>query len=139
MIISGEKIKNIRLQQGMSRAELSRCSDVPIRTLEDWENGKRDPRDVDVVVQVAQALHVDIAMLYSDEYLSISNAQALSNTDRFSECEEYEMNLVSKIDSIYADQGEKGLARLLDRFIYRIGLTTALKIVEDYIDEIRTD
>ena len=63
MIISGEKIKNIRLQQGMSRAELSRRSDVPVRTLEDWEAGKRDPRDVDVVVQVAQALHVDVVML----------------------------------------------------------------------------
>ncbi len=139
MIISGEKIKNIRLQQGMSRAELSRRSDVPVRTLEDWEAGKRDPRDVDVVVQVAQALHVDVAMLYSDKYLSSLNAQALTNMDIFSDCEENEQDLICRIDNIYARYGAKGLAKLLDRFISHTGIETALKIVEEYMDENCTD
>lgn len=36
-------IKEAREQVGMSRAEMSRVFDIPIRTLEDWDNGKRTP------------------------------------------------------------------------------------------------
>ena len=34
-------IKEAREQAGLSRAEMSRRFEIPIRTLEDWENGKR--------------------------------------------------------------------------------------------------
>lgn len=35
------EIKSIREESGLSRAEFSRTYNIPVRTLEDWESGKR--------------------------------------------------------------------------------------------------
>lgn len=39
------KIKTKRLEMGLSRAELARRFNMPIRTLEDYESGKRKPAE----------------------------------------------------------------------------------------------
>jgi transcriptional regulator with XRE-family HTH domain len=54
------KIKVEREKQGMSRAELSRLSGVPSRTIDDWENERRIPRDVYQIKKVADALRATI-------------------------------------------------------------------------------
>lgn len=36
-------IKEMRVRAGLSRAEMSRQFKIPIRTLENWESGKRKP------------------------------------------------------------------------------------------------
>ena len=36
-------IKELRQQTGMNRREFSEYTKIPIRTLEDWEAGKRNP------------------------------------------------------------------------------------------------
>ena len=54
------KIKQIREQVGMSRAELSRLSTVPSRTIDDWENNRRIPRDVYQLKKISDALNVTI-------------------------------------------------------------------------------
>lgn len=36
-------IKEMRTLLGISRAEFSRKYKIPIRTLEDWESGRREP------------------------------------------------------------------------------------------------
>lgn len=36
-------IKEARENAGISRAEMSRQFEIPLRTLEDWESGKRTP------------------------------------------------------------------------------------------------
>lgn len=51
------KIEERRKVAGMSRSELSRQSDVPLRTLEEWEAGRRVPRDVYQLAKVAKALN----------------------------------------------------------------------------------
>ena len=51
------KIDERRKAAGMSRSELSRQSDVPLRTLEEWEAGRRFPRDVYQLAKVAKALN----------------------------------------------------------------------------------
>ena len=51
------KIKERREAAGMSRAELSRLSGVPVRTLEGWEYGQNLPRDVYQLAKVARALN----------------------------------------------------------------------------------
>lgn len=51
------KIEERRKAAGMSRSELSRQSDVPLRTLEEWEAGRRIPRDVYQLAKVAKALN----------------------------------------------------------------------------------
>lgn len=37
------KIKEARMDIGMSRAEMHRQFEIPLRTLEDWDSGKRNP------------------------------------------------------------------------------------------------
>jgi DNA-binding XRE family transcriptional regulator len=37
------KIKEARLRAGLSRADMSKQFDIPARTLEDWESGRRKP------------------------------------------------------------------------------------------------
>lgn len=37
------EIKKARMEIGLSRAEMSRMFEIPIRTLEDWESGKNIP------------------------------------------------------------------------------------------------
>ena len=37
------KIKEARLRAGLSRAEMSKQFDIPARTIEDWESGRRKP------------------------------------------------------------------------------------------------
>lgn len=51
------KIEERRKAAGMSRSELSRQSDVPLRTLEEWEAGRRVPRDVYQLAKVSKALN----------------------------------------------------------------------------------
>lgn len=61
------KIKQIRECAGMSRAELSRLSEVPARTIDDWENNRRIPRDVYQLKKIADALNVTIEDLIDME------------------------------------------------------------------------
>lgn len=60
-------IKSIREKQNLSTAELSRRSTVPRRTLDDWEHGRRVPRDVYQLKKVADALNVKIEDLINWE------------------------------------------------------------------------
>lgn len=58
-----------RKAAGMSRAQLSELSGVPIRTIEDWEAGRRLPRDVWQIWSIASALGLNI-----ETYLTVENA-----------------------------------------------------------------
>lgn len=49
-------IKQLRQNLNMSRAELSKQSGVPARTIDDWENGRRKPRDVYQLKKIADVL-----------------------------------------------------------------------------------
>ena len=49
-------IKQLRQNLSMSRAELSKQSGVPARTVDDWENGRRKPRDAYQLKKIADVL-----------------------------------------------------------------------------------
>ena len=53
-------IKELRKEKGFSRTELSKISGVPARTIDDWENNRRKPRDVYQLKKVADSLEVKI-------------------------------------------------------------------------------
>ena len=36
-------IKEARIKAGLSRAEMSRLFEIPVRTLEEWDAGRRTP------------------------------------------------------------------------------------------------
>lgn len=49
-------IKQLRENLNMSRADLAKESGVPARTIDDWENERRKPRDVYQLKKIADAL-----------------------------------------------------------------------------------
>lgn len=54
------KIKETRISKGISRTDLSQKSGVPKRTIDDWENERRKPRDVYQIQKIAKILNVKI-------------------------------------------------------------------------------
>lgn len=60
---SGEKLKAIRLQKGISRAELARQTEIPLLTLEAWEYGYRQLKDINKILILAKALSIDFKEL----------------------------------------------------------------------------
>lgn len=60
-------IKQLRQNLSMSRAELSKQSGVPARTVDDWENGRRKPRDVYQLKKIADVLGCYIEDLIEEE------------------------------------------------------------------------
>lgn len=61
------RVTGLREARGLTRTRLSQLSGVPLRTLEEWEAGRRIPRDVYQIHAVAAALGISI-----EEYLGLS-------------------------------------------------------------------
>lgn len=60
------RIIHLRESRGLNRTRLSQLSGVSLRTLEDWEAGRRVPRDVYQIHAVAAALGMSI-----EDYLGL--------------------------------------------------------------------
>lgn len=54
----------------MTRSALSIIAKVPVRTIDDWENGRRTPRDVYQIARVARALDTNIEQLLDMKNIS---------------------------------------------------------------------
>lgn len=61
------RVTGLREARRLTRTRLSQLSGVPLRTLEEWEAGRRVPRDVYQIHAVAAALGISI-----EEYLGLS-------------------------------------------------------------------
>jgi transcriptional regulator with XRE-family HTH domain len=59
----GEEFARARQAHGLTQAELARRASVPLRSLQEWEQGTRIPR-FDRVIQLADALAITL-----DEYV----------------------------------------------------------------------
>jgi transcriptional regulator with XRE-family HTH domain len=55
----GERFKRLREAAGMSQSQLARAAGMPVRTLQQWEQGRRTPL-FDAAVRVADALQVSL-------------------------------------------------------------------------------
>lgn len=60
------RIIYLRKSRGLNRTRLAQLSGVSLRTLEDWEAGRRVPRDVYQIHAVAAALGMSI-----EDYLGL--------------------------------------------------------------------
>jgi DNA-binding transcriptional regulator YiaG len=49
-LMTGDEVKRIRARQKMSQSEFARALAVPVRTLQQWEQGKRSPRSAAVAL-----------------------------------------------------------------------------------------
>ena len=56
------KLQKVRLAAGLSQSQLADKANVPVRTLQHWENGDRDIRKaaVETVLALARALGCDL-------------------------------------------------------------------------------
>lgn len=60
--VSGEKIRQARLKQGMSQSQLARAVGVSERNVVRWETGRNQPR-LEHVLRIADACGVHVADL----------------------------------------------------------------------------
>lgn len=60
-----QRIKQLRTEKNISRAEFSRISEIPLRTLEDIENINKnvDPR-LSTLLKIVSALNITLNDLY---------------------------------------------------------------------------
>lgn len=56
LTFSMSPIKRARLSKGLTQKDLALASGSSIRTIQDWENGRRIPRDVYVLRRIAKVL-----------------------------------------------------------------------------------
>ena len=62
-----EKIKQLRESTGETRKEFSIHTGIPVRTLEDWEAGRRTPPEY-IPRLIAYQLEYEIIMKYRGEF-----------------------------------------------------------------------
>lgn len=60
-------IKELRLKAGLTQAKLSELSGTSKRAIEEWEGGRRVPRDVYVLHKIAKVLGCSIEELINFE------------------------------------------------------------------------
>ena len=53
-------ITDLRTAAGLTRPALSRLTGIPLRTLEDWESGRRSPAPWVVELLAFRLRHIDI-------------------------------------------------------------------------------
>jgi transcriptional regulator with XRE-family HTH domain len=62
----GERLQRLRLARQLSQSQLARAAQVPVRSLQSWEQGKRIPA-FDTAARLARALGVSLDELAGDE------------------------------------------------------------------------
>jgi transcriptional regulator with XRE-family HTH domain len=55
----GQQLKKLRTAVGLSQQELARAAGVPVGTLKNWEQGRREPL-LGAAARVARALRVSL-------------------------------------------------------------------------------
>ena len=65
--IFGKKLKELRLEKGLSQRKLGEIFNVCNQTVSFWENGSREP-DLDTLVSIAEHFDVCIDYLLKNEY-----------------------------------------------------------------------
>jgi transcriptional regulator with XRE-family HTH domain len=62
----GERFKSVRESKGLTQAQLAKAAGVPLRSLQEWEQGTRIPR-FDRAVALADGLGVSLDELAGRE------------------------------------------------------------------------
>lgn len=68
----GKKVKELRLQKGMTQKELAKKLGISTRSLINYETGRCYPRQASIMAELADLLQVSADYLLSDDQASIS-------------------------------------------------------------------
>ena len=101
----GERIRKERMLGGLTQKELGKRMGVDASTIRKYESGKLNPK-IETVQKIAQALHVDIGVLYGDVGPSISEdfLKLVMPTAREIKCQV----LLSEIEGYMAQLNDAG-------------------------------
>jgi transcriptional regulator with XRE-family HTH domain len=61
-----ENLKRLRAAAGLTQATFAEAAGLPLRTVQNWEQGHREPR-LDMILPLARALGVTADELLADE------------------------------------------------------------------------
>ncbi len=84
------RIKTLRKEAGLTQRSLSEKSGVPLRTIQKWENGEREPSDLLSLKKIANTLNTTIDSLFTWEELKmrIKKYEVMENAAEVKEYEE---------------------------------------------------
>lgn len=65
----GKRLRELRIEKGMTPAQFSKVTRIDVETLDDYESGKREPK-LEAIVVMARALgvrHIDLLDIDIDD------------------------------------------------------------------------
>ena len=65
--IFGKRLKELRLEKGLSQRKLGEIFNVCNQTVSFWENGSREP-DLDTLVEIAHYFEIPLEHLLEEKY-----------------------------------------------------------------------
>ena len=69
---TGEKIKNLRIEKGLTQKELGELCGMADSAIRRYENGRANPK-LQTLQKIAAALNVPVEELYSDSTIELNN------------------------------------------------------------------
>lgn len=111
-MLFGEKLKELRLREGLSQKELAGKVGLSMRSIQNYESNSRYPKDVEIVSKLAGALRSSISSLMETTRFSqggvdglILELQALFAGGEL--CDEDKEAVFRAITDAYVDAKEK--------------------------------
>lgn len=102
-----DRLREARLQKGMSQAELARRAEVTERTIQNYELGSRKPRNMEVAQKLSDALGISVEYLLGGTDTHVVAAYDRGGASAARDVE----NLISEISGLFAggtlDEDEK--------------------------------
>lgn len=94
----GEKIKNRRLELGISQQMLAHNSGISLRSIQNYESGQRHPANVSIIKAIAYVLNVPYEYLLDDKAQYVIDAAARGGQQAALDVDK----LISNIQAIFA-------------------------------------
>lgn len=94
----GEKVRAARQNAGMSQEALAKAVDVSLRTILGYENENRYPRKREIYAKLADALHVDVNYLLTED-----EEFAAAAAEKYGSCGKQQAEaLVAELSGLFA-------------------------------------
>ena len=97
-MIFGERLTEKRVEAKLTQGELAKKAGVSLRTIQNYESGKRNPGNMTVVQNIADALHTSTTYLLGSTGEYVINAQEKGGTKAARDVDE----LVSELTGMFA-------------------------------------
>lgn len=94
----GEKIKNSRVKSGLSQSELASRAGISLRSVQNYECGRRHPANIAIVKNIASVLGVGYEYLLDDAAQYVLDAAARGGSSAAHDVDE----LISDIQGLFA-------------------------------------